>query len=44
MLPVLLVHIGFILGLVSGFVALLRAALGLEREWEERRDRRRRRR
>jgi hypothetical protein len=43
MVLVLLAHIGFVLGVLTGFVALLRNLLGLERELEERRERRRQR-
>jgi hypothetical protein len=39
-----LLEIGVVVGALSGVVALLRGLLGLEREWEERRERRRRRR
>jgi len=42
MLLALLAHIGFLVAVLTGLVALLRGLLGLERELEERRERRRR--
>jgi hypothetical protein len=41
MLLALLANIGFVVGVLAGFIALLRGLLGLERELEERRKRRR---
>ena len=37
----LLANIGIALAVLTAFVSLLRALLGLEREWEDRRKRRR---
>ncbi len=38
---VLIAHIGIVVGALTAFVALLRSLIGLERELEERQDRKR---